>query len=590
MRGFLALVSALWRYAGNRRPVVVLYTTMFVLSNIVWLFEPYAVGQLLNGVQTAATRDKPLTVIFFYLGLLVSLSAGSWLLHGPARILERRTAFQIRIAFKQHLFSTMTALPLRWHKTHHSGRTINRIGKASNSLYDFSENGFQLIEMLIRPIGALVALSLLLPMAALITAGAMIAACIVVFSFDRILFPLYDQINEKDHSAASVLHDYITNITTVITLRLEALTQSELLHRMSHHFPIFKRETALNEWKWFMATMAISVTTAGVLGWYAYTNITLGLPLLAGTFFMLYEYLQKIGGAFYTFAWKYGQIIEQYANLKTVQPILRADKADSHDACRLPANWKEISIQKLHFSYKDEDDRSHHLSNVALTLRRGKRIAFIGESGSGKSTLMVLIRGLETASSAEVRCDGKPLRHGLKDVGSTTTLIPQEPEIFENTIRYNITLGTRHTKADIMDDIRLARFESVLKKLPDGLETNTAEKGVNLSGGEKQRLALARGFFAAKKSGIILLDEPTSSVDPANERAIYENLFKKFADRCVVSSLHKLYLLPMFDEAYVFKDGRVIAHDTPKNLLGEGGILYPLWKRERDHITTAPQT
>ncbi len=581
MRGFLALISALWKYAGSRRPVVAVYSSMFFLSNIVWLFEPFAVGQLLNGVQTAATRDAPLTAIFFYLGLLVALSVASWLLHGPARVMERQTAFHIRLALKQHLFTTITALPLRWHKTHHSGKTINRIGKASNSLYDFSENGYQLIEMVIRPLGALVALFILLPEAAFITAIAMIAACVVVFAFDRILFPLYDQINEKDHGVASVLHDYVTNITTVITLRLEELTQSELLRRMSHYFPIFKRETVLNEWKWFMATMAISLTTACVLGWYAYGNIVSGVPLLAGTFFMLYEYLQKIGGAFYTFAWKYGQMIEQYANFKTVQPILRADKADSHDACVLPSSWKEIVIKKLHFSHKDEEDRSHQLSNVSLTLRRGKRIAFIGESGSGKSTLMVLIRGLETAETAEVFCDGKQLPHGLKDVGSTATLIPQEPEIFEHTIEYNITLGTRHTKAEIMEDVRLARFESVLKKLPDGLETHTAEKGVNLSGGEKQRLALARGFFAAKKSDIILLDEPTSSVDPANERAIYENLFTKFSDRCVVSSLHKLYLLPLFDEAYVFQDGRVIAHDTPQALLGEGGILHPLWLRER---------
>ncbi len=582
MRGFIALASALWKYAGSRRPVVVVYATMFGLSNIIWLFEPFAVGQLLNGVQAAATTDAPLTVIFFYLTLLVCLSAGSWLLHGPARVLERRTAFHIRLVFKQHLFTTITALPLQWHKAHHSGRTINRIGKATNSLYDFSENGYQLIEMVIRPLGALVALSLLLPIASAITAGAMIAACILVFSFDRVLFPLYDQINEKDHGVASVLHDYITNIATVITLRLETLTQTELLRRMSHYFPIFRRETALNEWKWFMATMAISLTTAGVLGWYAYTNIASGVPLLAGTFFMLYEYLQKIGGAFYTFAWKYGQMIEQYANFRTVQPILRADKADHHDACVLPQSWKEIVIRKLYFSYQDEEQRSHQLSNVSLTLTRGKRIAFVGESGSGKSTLMMLLRGLETADDAEVRCDGKPLRHGLKDVGSTVTLIPQEPEIFENTIEYNITLGTHHTKADVLEDIRLARFESVLKQLPEGLQTNTAEKGVNFSGGEKQRLALARGFFAAKKSDIILLDEPTSSVDPANERAIYENLFKRFSDRCVVSSLHKLYLLPMFDEAYVFKDGEVVAYGTPQELLGEGGMLHPLWKRERE--------
>jgi ABC-type bacteriocin/lantibiotic exporter with double-glycine peptidase domain len=108
-----------------------------------------------------------------------------------------------------------------------------------------------------------------------------------------------------------------------------------------------------------------------------------------------------------------------------------------------------------------------------------------------------------------------------------------------------------------------------------------------LSGGEKQRLALARGFFAAKQSSILLLDEPTSSVDPENERAIYQNLFQKFSDHCIISSLHKLYLLPMFDEAYVFQDGKVLAHGTPKELLSAQGVLHPLWKRERDEAHSA---
>lgn len=131
-----------------------------------------------------------------------------------------------------------------------------------------------------------------------------------------------------------------------------------------------------------------------------------------------------------------------------------------------------------------------------------------------------------------------------------------------------------------MDNVRLARFDPVLARLPRGLETGTSEKGVNFSGGEQQRLALARGFFAASDSSIVLLDEPTSSVDPINERAIYDNLFHRFADRCVISSLHKLYLLPLFDEAYIFKDGSVLAHGTPKELTDPGGILHELWNRE----------
>ena len=585
MRGFIALASALWRYAGPRRPLVVIYTLMFITANVIWLFEPYLIGRLLNELQTAAASGASFRSIVMYLGLIVMLSAGFWFMHGPARYMERITAFHVRVAFKQHLFSTVTSLPLQWQKMNHSGQTINRISKATNSLFDFTQNGYQLIEMVVRPLGALVALTLILPMATALTVAALMVSCVLVFFFDRILLPLYEQVNEKEHKVASVLHDYITNIATVITLRLEHLTQSELYRRMTHYMPIYQREVRLNETKWFLATMAISVTTAIVMGWYALTTLNAGDILLAGTFFMLYDYLQKIGGAFYTFAWKYGQMIEQYADLKTVQPVLQADRPELHE-CGLPENWNTIEIQNLHFTYSDEERRTHHLKDVSLTLAKGRKIAFIGESGSGKSTLMILIRGLQSADSGTVLCDDVKLTHGLKDVGCTVTLIPQEPEIFENTIEYNITLGTEHTEEEIIEDAKLARFDVVIDKLPKGFLTNTAEKGVNLSGGEKQRLALARGFFAAKDSGIVLLDEPTSSVDPANERHIYENLFERFKDRCVVSSLHKLYLLPLFDEAYVFKDGAVVAHGTPQELLSESGILYPLWKREREIADT----
>jgi ABC-type multidrug transport system fused ATPase/permease subunit len=191
---------------------------------------------------------------------------------------------------------------------------------------------------------------------------------------------------------------------------------------------------------------------------------------------------------------------------------------------------------------------------------------------------MALIRGLHSPDNAVVTCDEKPLAHGLKDVGSTVTLIPQEPEIFENTIEYNITMDTEQTNAEVMDDVRLACFDSTLEKLPHGLQTNTAEKGVNLSGGEKQRLALARGFFAAKRSDIILLDEPTSSVDSTNELKIYKNLLERFAERCIISSIHKLHLLELFEEVYVFENGRLLQRGTLKELIGKEGRMKQLWE------------
>ncbi len=571
MRAFSALLSALWRYADSRRAVVVLYVTLFVIGNTVWLFEPYVIGKILNAVQQSEEDPSAASSILRSLAMLVGLSAGFWLFHGPARVLERTNAFHVRTAFKQHLFSVITALPLQWHKNHHSGQTINRISKATNALFSFAQDGYQLIEMIVRPIGALVALTILFPMATVAAVVAMSLACAIVFFFDRILLPLYDLLNERDHFVASALHDYITNITTVITLRLEQLTQTELYKRMSSYFSVYRRECRINEVKWFIATMSISLTIAIILGGYAVSVLKVGAVPLVGTFFMLYEYLQRIGSAFYTFAWKYSQVVEQYANLRSVQPILQADQAEKHLQCSIDPLWRTIEIRHLDFTYKDEERPMQHLQKISLVLRRGTRIAFVGESGSGKSTLMSLIRGLHEADRGVVLCDGLELAHGLKDVGSTVTLIPQEPEIFENTIEYNITIDTDQEASELTEDIELSRFASVVEHLPQGLKTNTAEKGVNLSGGEKQRLALARGFFAAKHgsrhlttgSSIILLDEPTSSVDPVNERHIYENMIRRFGDRCIVSSLHKRYLLPLFDYVYVFSGGKIVDEGTP---------------------------
>jgi ABC-type multidrug transport system fused ATPase/permease subunit len=577
VNAFYALASAAWRYAEDRRGRLLTYLLMFLLANIILLVEPFVIGRLVNSIQQAATLENPLQQMLTYFFLMILIPIGFWMFHGPARVMENIVAFHARTAFKDHLFQIVTALQIQWHKDHHSGQTINKIGKATHALYDFMSNGYNFIEMVIKLFGSVVVLFLILPTAAGIALGVSLFAFTIVFIIDTFLLASYDALNEKDHFVASALHDYVTNITTVITLRLERLTQSELWQRMTHYFPLYKSNVKLDEWKWFLTTIVISLMTVLVLAWYVWSTLRAGAPLLVGTFYMLYDYLQKIGGAFYTFAWKYSNTIQQYADLRAAQSILRAERAHAHTGLRLPAGWQTIEIKDLHFSY-DEDGKRRHLDEVYLTLERGKKIALVGESGSGKSTLMSLIRGLHTTDRATVLCDGKKLRHGLRTLSEHVTLIPQEPEIFANTIEYNITVDTKQSKKELMEDVELARFGPVLARLPHGLKTDIAEKGVNLSGGEKQRLALARGIFAAKKSDIILLDEPTSSVDSQNEFAIHQNIFKRFADRCIVSSIHRLHLLPLFDEIYVFERGKLLEHGTPQELLQRPGHLRELWE------------
>jgi ATP-binding cassette, subfamily B, bacterial len=577
MRAFFALIAAGWTYSKGRRGRMVLYVSLFIAANVLLLLEPIVIGQLLNTIQEIRTIENPVRQLGYLFAAMIGIQVGFWFLHGPARVIEEVNAFHMKNNFVDRLFRILTSLPVQWHRDHHSGQIINRIRKASTALANFMGESFQLIEMTMKLVGSTVAIFLIFPVAGLIAVGICIVAVAVVFAFDRVLLPQYERINDHEHFTAAAAHDYITNIFTVISLRLEALTRTELWNRMTHYLPLFRRNRIVNESKWFIATLIISLMTITVLAWYAWTIIGSGGVLLAGTVYMLYEYLQKIGGAFYTFAWKYSQTIQQYADLRATKEIFDAAPSERTDD-KLPADWKRIDITNLRFAYEDKEHHRHHLDDLSITLERGRKIALVGESGSGKSTLMSLIRGLHVTDNVTVTVDGMPLAQGLRPLSHHVTLIPQEPEIFANTIEYNVSVDTEQSEKALMEDIDTACFTQVLHRLPKGLQTDVSEKGVNLSGGEKQRLALARGIFAARTSDIILMDEPTSSVDSLNEMKIHKNIFARFPDRCIVASIHRLHLLPLFDEVYVLDKGKLVERGAPKDLMHGTGFLAALWK------------
>jgi ABC-type multidrug transport system fused ATPase/permease subunit len=165
------------------------------------------------------------------------------------------------------------------------------------------------------------------------------------------------------------------------------------------------------------------------------------------------------------------------------------------------------------------------------------------------------------------------------------TLFPQEPEIFENTILYNITLGLPISREEVMKVCEEAQFVDVLNKLPEGLDTFIQEKGVNLSGGQKQRLALARGILAARNSDIILMDEPTSSVDPRTEKLIYTSMFETFRGKAVISSLHRLHLLTQFDYIYILRNGQVVDEGTFDHLNRYSLVFQEMWVHQKADVT-----
>ena len=537
----------------------------------------YIFGRILNIVQKGG--DNMLKEIITQATILFAIPIGFWIFHGPARVWERRTSFHISIAFKRNLVKKIFELPVSWHRNHHSGENIDKVNRASEAIFQFSGNIFEPLSTTNKLIGSYIALFLLIPYTGIIAIVTSVICIKVIFIYDKVLMKQYKQIYKLKNKTATVVHDYISNIITVISLRLHKIGERDVVNKMKNVYPIFNKNIIFNEWKWFSVSTIIALMVFITLTGYVYQTLSTGGVILVGTLYTLYAYLNKISDSFFNIAWQYSEAVERATAVYSAENILKDHSKLKHQKVfSLPSKWKIIHIKNLIFKHIDEKKNLHHVDNISLILNKGQKIAFVGSSGSGKSTIMSLIRGLHKPSKVKVSVDNKHLQHGLSHIYSETVLMPQEPEVFADTIKYNLSLGQKYKIKDLNKALQISLFKPVMNKLRKGIQTNIAEKGINLSGGEKQRLALARGILFSFKKQIILLDESTSSVDPSNEIKIFKRLFKEFKEKTIISSIHRLHLLHMFDYIYLIDNGKIIQQGTLNKLLkNKNSKFTKLW-------------
>lgn len=573
---YFKLIRHVWTYGTKWRPIIVGYYIAYIIAQGVLSMSPYAFGRSIDVLQNFSADRLQEVIYWLVVGVLFLLIF--WAFHGPARVIERHIALKIQQNFRIVLYQDMTRLPLKWHQDHHSGNILTRVNRSSTSLYRFAESQFIYIESIVRflvSIAFLFWISLPVGLVSLVSAFLIMYMIIV---FDRKLIPLYDAENEVENRVGAVLFDYINNMTTVLTLRLGELTHSNLFTRIMAIWPFFKKEALINEIKWFlMISLLWIVQTAILIGYIMYTLNTTG-TIMIGLVVMIFRYQWDLNSVFNELSIHYGEIVRMETDVKGVQPILDDIKQFSHlpKGASTAQQWHCVDVSHLSFHHSPGEVRGQVFDDIAFSIKRGEKIALIGASGTGKSTLLNLLCGLYTPDSVKLAIDNIEF-DSLEPLQAITTLIPQDPEIFENTIAFNITMDLP-VEADELDRIiKLSGFSMVLDTLPEGLNTDIREKGLNLSVGQKQRLALARGLFAARYSSLILMDEPTSSLDLPTEKGILTNVMEAFSEAAIMVSLHRLHLLPLFDRVIMFQDGQVVASGSMSKLLRTKGPVYDLW-------------
>ena len=275
---------------------------------------------------------------------------------------------------------------------------------------------------------------------------------------------------------------------------------------------------------------------------------------------------------------------------------LRPLVAEAPDAVAIPGGPVRLELDEVSFRYPGADEVSlaslesvSHgdrrgggpvLTDVSFTVEPGQTVALVGPSGAGKTTITSLVARLHDPSSGEVRINGVPLTRATDEsLRSVVGMVTQEAHLFHDTIRANLLYARPEaTEADIWTVLERARIDDLVRSLPEGLDTVVGDRGHRLSGGEKQRIALAR--LLLKAPGLLILDEATSNLDSESEAAGQRALDEALTDRTALVIAHRLSTVRSADQILVIDQGRIVERGTHAALLGRSGLYADLYRTQ----------
>jgi ATP-binding cassette, subfamily B, heavy metal transporter len=277
----------------------------------------------------------------------------------------------------------------------------------------------------------------------------------------------------------------------------------------------------------------------------------------------------------------YREIKQATIDIEKMFDVLQrpAEIKDAPGAKPLMVSSGNVRFEDVRFAY--EPDRAI-LKGLSFEVPAGKTVAIVGPSGAGKSTISRLLFRLYDVSGGRITVDGQDIRSVTQSsLRASIGMVPQDTVLFNDTIRYNIRYGRWDASdAEVEEAARLAQIDSFIKASPKGYETQVGERGLKLSGGEKQRVAIARTVL--KGPPILVLDEATSALDSHTEHEIQEALERVSRNRTSLVIAHRLSTIVAADEIIVLDQGRIAERGTHAQLLASGGLYASMWNRQRE--------
>lgn len=319
----------------------------------------------------------------------------------------------------------------------------------------------------------------------------------------------------------------------------------------------------------------MGVVVVCMILWYGGKLIFSGQSTLTGPFFLTYIALfYMVINPLKNLSTALNNVQKGAAALDRIEYLLNADNTitEAPAAKSVSAFERSIELRNVDFKYGDKTI----LSNINLTIEKGKTIALVGASGAGKSTLVDLIPRFHDVTSGEILIDGVNVKDvKLYDLRRLMGVVSQDPILFNDTIYNNITLGTGGAdKERVEEAARIAHAHNFIVQKADGYETNVGDRGARLSGGERQRVTIARAVL--KNPPILILDEATSSLDTESERIVQDAINTLMQNRTCIVIAHRLSTVQHADEIVVMEKGKIMERGTHQQLIERNGLYKKL--------------